>query len=56
MVLAGLGKSPGDWSRAVPVVLKGLAGALVTAEVLGRQLIVILFEERLAPLGVNKSR
>lgn len=27
VVLAVLGKSPGDWSRAVPVVLKGLAGA-----------------------------
>lgn len=55
MVLAGLGKRPGDWSRVL-VVLKGLAGDLVPAEVLGRRLIVILFVERLAPLGVNKSR
>ena len=55
MVLAGLGKHPGDWSR-IPVVLEGLAGGLVPAEVLGRRLIVILFVERLALLGVNKSR
>ena len=35
---------------------RGLAGVLVTGVELGGRLTVILFEERPAPLGVNKSR